>query len=80
MAATNPSRAAFVDSISQLTSRGLGQWAGALLILSLCIVSKAQCYAFQLDQFQCVDMLQSLHGAWCVDVLHNNCKVMHVMS
>ncbi|KAL3146812.1 hypothetical protein ABBQ38_014789 [Trebouxia sp. C0009 RCD-2024] len=28
MAATNPSRAAFVDSISQLTSRGLGQWAG----------------------------------------------------
>ena len=32
MAATNPSRAAFVDSISQLTSRGLGQWAGRLLL------------------------------------------------
>lgn len=32
MAATNPSRAAFVDSISQLTNRGLGQWAGALLL------------------------------------------------
>lgn len=31
MAATNPSRAAFVDSISQLTSRGLGQWAGGIV-------------------------------------------------
>lgn len=30
MAATNPSRAAFVDSISQLTSRGLGTWAGII--------------------------------------------------
>ena len=28
MAATNPSRATFADSIRQLTSRGLGQWAG----------------------------------------------------
>lgn len=28
MAATNPSRANFVESIRQLTSRGLGQWAG----------------------------------------------------
>lgn len=35
MAATNPSRAAFLDSISQLTSRGLGQWAGALLLYPL---------------------------------------------
>ena len=32
MAATNPSRAAFVDSISQLTSKGLGQWAGTVLL------------------------------------------------
>lgn len=38
MAATNPSRAAFVDSISQLTSRGLGQWAGTVL-LSACVQS-----------------------------------------
>lgn len=38
MATTNPSRAAFVDSISQLTSRGLGQWAGDVL-LSPCIMS-----------------------------------------
>lgn len=28
LAATNPSRAAFVESIQQLTSKGLGQWAG----------------------------------------------------
>ena len=38
MAATNPSRAAFWDSISQLTTRGLGQWAGAVL-LSPCVGS-----------------------------------------
>lgn len=36
MAATNPSRAAFVDSISQLTSRGLGKWAG-IVLLSSCV-------------------------------------------
>ena len=28
LAATNPSKAAFVESIQQLTSKGLGQWAG----------------------------------------------------
>ena len=28
LAATNPSRADFVESIRQLTSKGLGQWAG----------------------------------------------------
>ena len=40
MAATNPSRAAFVDSISQLTSRGLGKWAGVVL-MSPCVHSLA---------------------------------------
>ena len=32
MAATNPSRASFVQSIRQLTSRGLGHWAGTALL------------------------------------------------
>lgn len=31
LAATNPSRADFVESIRQLTSRGLGQWAGGIV-------------------------------------------------
>jgi len=34
LAATNPSRADFVESIRQLTSRGLGQWAGQLCIIN----------------------------------------------
>ena len=32
MAATNPSRASFVESVRQLTSMGLGQWAGTVLL------------------------------------------------
>jgi len=41
LAATNPSRADFVESIRQLTSKGLGQWAGQLCIIDL---NAAKCH------------------------------------
>lgn len=57
LAATNPSRADFVESIRQLTSRGLGQWAG----------QHKHCFINDLNAAKCCDAASDCeHVADCI--------------
>ena len=67
MAATNPSRAKFVESIRQLTSRGLGQWAGQPK--HLCVPLALTSTTIQNSKTDCDTADLVCECRWCLTVL-----------